>query len=61
MFKVNEYYDGKVKSAEQLYNTMKELLSNEQKFKAAAVRCKEYMLENTGATEKIMAGLRTYL
>ena len=50
-----------VKSAEQISELLDALLYDEQKYQSAASRCKTYMTENTGATEKIMAGLRNYL
>ncbi len=50
-----------VKSAEQMLQVLGVLLYDAQRYQSAASRCKTYMTENTGATEKIMAGLRTYL
>jgi len=50
-----------VKSAEQMRELLDALLYDAQKYQSAASRCKTYMTENTGATEKIMAGIRNYL
>ena len=50
-----------VKSAEQIRELLDVLLYDAQKYQSAASRCKAYMTENTGATEKIMTGLRNYL
>jgi len=50
-----------VSNKEELQSILGELLGDEAKYSSSCEISKNYMLENTGATERIMAGLRTYL
>ncbi len=50
-----------IHSGEELQSVLSSLLNDESKYNTSCATGKQYMLENTGATEKIMAGLRTYL
>ena len=48
-------------SKEELHAAISALLEDEAKFKSACEISKRYMIENKGATEKILAGMRNYL
>lgn len=50
-----------IQSPEEMNKVLSVLLTDAQKYQFAASRCRAYMMENTGATEKIMDGLQTYL
>jgi 3-deoxy-D-manno-octulosonic-acid transferase len=50
-----------ISSGKALHSTLKALLDNEERYNSACRISKDYMLENTGATEKIMKGLAAYL
>jgi len=50
-----------INSGEDLKRLLTELLSDESKFSSACSINRDYMVENTGATEKIMSGLGAYL
>jgi 3-deoxy-D-manno-octulosonic-acid transferase len=50
-----------INTADELNSILSELLENESKFQQASAISKQYMLDNTGATEKILSGLKSYL
>ena len=50
-----------ISSSADLSSVLKNLLENAGHYEIACKTCKDYMLENTGATEKIIAGLVNYL
>jgi len=50
-----------IDSGEKLVLAIRELLEDDEKYTSASAISKKYMLDNTGATEKILAGLKAYL
>jgi 3-deoxy-D-manno-octulosonic-acid transferase len=51
----------RVRDAEELFDTVKELLSNKEKSRDMGVRAKEFVEKNSGALERVMKKLGEYI
>jgi 3-deoxy-D-manno-octulosonic-acid transferase len=50
-----------INTGDELRSILTELLENDSKYQEVSAISKQYMMDNTGATEKIVSGLKPYL